>query len=154
MSGGYIIFIWIPSKKIKFSKRTVDIKPGLYVYIGSGMKNLFSRVKRHFKRGKKLHWHIDYLTEKYQIIGALVIESNTRVEDIIARYLIRKYPYIPEFGSTDTKNTSHLIYLGKDPDEFINFLKIFIDFISKNILNSSIYWFDGDEFVKVNDSRR
>ena len=34
---------------------------GDYIYTGSAMKNLKSRIARHRRKDKKLRWHIDYL---------------------------------------------------------------------------------------------
>jgi len=88
--------------EIKFIK-------GVYVYVGSGGRNVFKRLERHFKRVKKVRWHIDYLTSQFQPHSAYII-PNTSEEEIV-EILIRKYPYVRGFGSSDTKYPSHLFHL-------------------------------------------
>ena len=39
-----------------------DFPAGCYLYFGSALNGLESRVSRHLRRDKKLHWHVDYLT--------------------------------------------------------------------------------------------
>jgi Uri superfamily endonuclease len=34
---------------------------GTYIYTGSAMKGLAARLRRHCRREKKIHWHIDHL---------------------------------------------------------------------------------------------
>ncbi len=86
--------------KIEFGK-------GFYVYVGSA-KNSRKRILRHFKRNKKLHWHIDYLTsnENCSPLFAYVIEKD--VESQLANYLSKYYFSIKDFGASDTKDGSHL----------------------------------------------
>jgi Uri superfamily endonuclease len=40
---------------------TFIFQAGIYIYTGSARKNMDARLKRHFSRAKKMHWHIDYL---------------------------------------------------------------------------------------------
>ncbi len=39
-----------------------QLPSGYYFYTGSAKKNFEKRIERHFKKNKKLRWHIDYLT--------------------------------------------------------------------------------------------
>jgi Uri superfamily endonuclease len=39
----------------------IDFKKGYYVYVGSALNSIDSRVWRHLSKEKKLFWHIDYL---------------------------------------------------------------------------------------------
>lgn len=50
MNGCYCLIIeFNENKKLKIGSRLkIDFKKGCYVYIGSAMNNLKSRVKRHF----------------------------------------------------------------------------------------------------------
>ena len=58
MKGCYCLVIKVDAgKKLKIGKRLkIDFKPGYYVYIGSAMNNLESRVKRHLSKTKKLQF--------------------------------------------------------------------------------------------------
>jgi len=42
------------------------LTPGVYVYVGSarGPGGLSARIRRHLRREKRLHWHIDYITQQ------------------------------------------------------------------------------------------
>ncbi len=40
---------------------------GTYLYTGSAMNGLASRIGRHLRRAKKLHWHIDYLLRRADV---------------------------------------------------------------------------------------
>jgi Uri superfamily endonuclease len=73
--------------------------PGSYVYTGSAIRNLKTRVIRHISTQKKLHWHIDYLLSargirlsKIVLSGMDECELNRRTRGVIA---------VPGFGATD-----------------------------------------------------
>jgi len=38
-----------------------NLPHGYYVYVGSALGGLASRLRRHLRSEKRLHWHIDYL---------------------------------------------------------------------------------------------
>ena len=61
--GCYSLIIDLKRKKtIRVGKLGAAVFPsGTYVYTGSAMKGLGARLKRHCRRKKKIHWHIDYL---------------------------------------------------------------------------------------------
>lgn len=64
MKGSYCLIINVEKDtKIKIGKKLgiINFKKGCYVYVGSAMNSLESRVKRHLSDNKKKHWHIDYL---------------------------------------------------------------------------------------------
>ena len=67
MKGSYCLIINVEKDtKIKIGKKLgiINFKKGCYVYVGSAMNSLESRVKRHLSDNKKKHWHIDYLTKQ------------------------------------------------------------------------------------------
>ena len=50
------------AKNLRVGRLGVALFPqGIYVYTGSARNGLAARLRRHCKRNKKLHWHIDYL---------------------------------------------------------------------------------------------
>jgi len=74
---------------------------GNYVYTGSAKKNLEQRIKRHFKKEKKIRWHIDYLTSHP---GVKIIEVKRFSEPECQ--INQKTPgeiLIPGFGASDCK---------------------------------------------------
>jgi Uri superfamily endonuclease len=62
-AGCYSLIITLKrKKKISVGKLgTARFPAGTYIYTGSAMKGLSSRLRRHCRRKKNLHWHIDHL---------------------------------------------------------------------------------------------
>jgi Uri superfamily endonuclease len=50
-------------------------RKGLYVYTGSGGKNVLSRISRHLRKNKKMHWHIDYLLPFGKVVLIKIIRN-------------------------------------------------------------------------------
>jgi sugar fermentation stimulation protein A len=89
---------------------------GYYVYVGSAMRNLGARIRRHLKKTKKQHWHIDYLTAHANKFIPLPIRSSQRDECEIARALssfMQLGP--PGFGSSDCHCQTHLFFSESNP---------------------------------------
>jgi sugar fermentation stimulation protein A len=89
---------------------------GYYVYVGSAMSSLGARIRRHLKKSKKQHWHIDYLTAHAGKIIPLPVRSSQRDECEIAKALssIMK-PGPPGFGSSDCHCRTHLFFAETNP---------------------------------------
>jgi Uri superfamily endonuclease len=80
----------------------IKLKKGYYVYVGSGL----FRIERHYRKKKKLKWHIDYLLKKARIVGfALSRKKECKVASLFSRF-----QYIKNFGCSDCKCSSHLFY--------------------------------------------
>ena len=78
MKGSYCLIINVEKDtKIKIGKKLgiINFKKGCYVYVGSAMNSLESRVKRHLSDNKKKHWHIDYL----------LLNKNSKIEKIYTK---------------------------------------------------------------------
>ena len=93
-------------------KPRTELFAGRYFYGGSanGPGGLRSRLARHMRRGKSVHWHIDQLTERGSITGAWIVR-NGRECDLVAMLAPLPMP-IPGFGSSDcSRCLSHLLYL-------------------------------------------
>jgi len=115
----YLLFIKL-DRDISISVGSLGeilFKKGVYVYVGSGGRNIYKRVERHFKREKKLRWHIDYLTARYQPYKAWIIHGEDLDEERLASILIERYPYIKGFGATDSRHPSHLFYLKRREED-------------------------------------
>ncbi len=119
----YVLVINLPkgvSTNIR-SLGTVTFKPGTYIYIGSAnVKNPLARVLRHFKKNKKIKWHIDYLTTapEVRIITAIVCYGLTEeaIYNIIS-HLVFASAVAKRFGSTDCrKHSTHLFKLSRKHD--------------------------------------
>ncbi|MBU0474389.1 MAG: GIY-YIG nuclease family protein [Bacteroidetes bacterium] len=118
-SGVYVLELFaekVFSVSINKFKNTVFPK-GYYYYIGSAQKNLKSRIERHFKREKNIHWHIDHLTTHQNmktLASYVIIDAEKHVEAELANnfnnYFNSKIA-IEGFGNSDTKETkTHLFY--------------------------------------------
>lgn len=86
---------------------------GWYVYAGSahGPGGVGARLRRHFRRDKKVHWHVDRLTIAAGDILAVALEGGSECK--IVDRLIRSNDFIfPQdgFGSSDCRICrSHLL---------------------------------------------
>ena len=101
---------------------------GYYAYIGSALNGLNGRINRHLKKGKKLHWHIDYLLESATVKSVVTAKTEKRIECELAELFSGEFRRINGFGSSDCRCRSHLFYsengeeLGKAANEAIKSL--------------------------------
>lgn len=112
MKGTYLLFLKFDAEKnVKVGKLgCVTIKPGWYVYVGSGMNSLIKRVARHFKKDKTPRWHIDYITPLAKEKVVFLI-PNVKVECEVAKSLAKEFECVRGFGSSDCSCRSHLFYV-------------------------------------------
>jgi len=114
--GTYILIIHLSKKADilvgKFVKH--HFERGYYAYVGSALNSLDARLMRHFGyKQKKMHWHIDYLLERAEVVSAFVYESDTHNECRIAKAMASKFNVpVNKFGSSDCRCEGHLFYLG------------------------------------------
>jgi len=115
MKGVYCLLIRLKedSRLSIGSLGVLDFKAGYYVYVGSAMNSLKSRIKRHLRKGKKIFWHIDYLLEKAHVVDVFYGETNKRVECSLAEEISGHLNSIKKFGSSDCRCISHLFYSPK-----------------------------------------
>ncbi len=131
MKGCYCLIINLEkTSKIKIGKKLGYLKfdKGYYVYIGSAMNSLESRLNRHLSDDKKLHWHIDYLLKKSEITD-IIYNKNKKVECDLSQYMSTKTIGVEGFGCSDCDCESHLYYF-KNRKEAIECIKKAYDSIS------------------------
>ena len=124
MRGCYCLVICLEkTQKIKIGKKLgkIEFESGYYVYVGSAMNSLESRLKRHLSDDKKLHWHVDYFLEKSKIVD-IIYNENKKVECEVSQYLASKTKGITDFGCSDCECESHLYYF-KNRNEAIEHVK-------------------------------
>ena len=65
-SGSYILLLDLDNNlEIPVGKLgNISFQKGHYVYVGSALNGLDARIKRHLRKHKKIHWHIDYLLKE------------------------------------------------------------------------------------------
>jgi sugar fermentation stimulation protein A len=117
-SGIYIAILHLPKTvKITVGKLgTFNLKKGFYFYVGSAQRNLSARLERHAKKKKPLRWHIDYLSVKAEMLGAIAIPKPREFECQLAKKLSNMFePTVPSFGASDCKCTGHLFYARELP---------------------------------------
>ncbi len=137
--GTYVIIIELNnSKNIMIGKMGYFFfEKGYYLYVGSahGPGGLRSRIKRHLRKDKSRHWHIDYLMDKGSAIAVLFSSDNDKKECNWAS----RFNYAPDlsspvngFGSSDCACPSHLFFSKKNPGiiKLKNILKESVDFIT------------------------
>jgi sugar fermentation stimulation protein A len=128
-SGAYLLLLELKTdKRISVGKLgEIPFQKGFYVYVGSAMRELHKRLKRHERREKRLRWHIDYLRKYADRLKMIPILTPKKIECELAQNLKSLAQLlIPHFGSSDCNCQSHLFYFEKNP---LN-SKTFIDLLN------------------------
>jgi sugar fermentation stimulation protein A len=83
----------------------------VYFYVGSAQRNLSARLERHSRKRKTLRWHIDYLSTKAEMLGAITIAGQRELECKLAKKLGSMFELaVPGFGASDCRCGGHLFY--------------------------------------------
>jgi Uri superfamily endonuclease len=92
---------------------------GWYVYVGSALGGLGSRLRRHLRREKLRHWHVDALREMADLVRIAYRVGPERLECAVAATLAERSGAsrpVPRFGASDCRCPGHLIRFGDEPD--------------------------------------
>jgi len=129
--GSYLLIVKLAKRTAITAGRLPEslFPAGYYVYVGSAMSGLSSRLARHRRKNKKMHWHIDYLTAEASHVLPLPIRSSRRQECEIAGALssIRQTGQ-RGFGSSDCECATHLFYCPTNPLESEDFHQLLQNF--------------------------
>jgi Uri superfamily endonuclease len=96
-----------------------QIDPGYYIYCGSarGSGGCRARLKRHFARDKRKHWHVDHLSLQAAFLQALAIADGDECH--LAGILLQSRQFtvpVSGFGASDCKSCqSHLLHWHEGP---------------------------------------
>ncbi|MFB4204443.1 hypothetical protein KBTX_00723 [wastewater metagenome] len=94
-------------------------RSGYYAYVGSafGPGGVRARVARHARRGKAMHWHVDYLREHAVLASVWFAHSGTRLEHEWADALagLAGMEPVNGFGCSDCRCESHLFFSPAEP---------------------------------------
>ena len=92
----------------------VQFPRGYYLYFGSGLNGLDSRIQRHLRQEKILRWHVDYLASRAPVVEVWRIADGARWECVWAQAAIEQEgAFVPArgFGSSDCRCRTHLVRL-------------------------------------------
>ena len=112
-SGTYIaVFRLAGWRRIRVGKLgSFDFRGGVYFYVGSAQRNLSARIERHGRQEKPLRWHIDYLSAKATMLGAMIVPGPRERECELAGELRHIYELAnPGLGASDCRCGGHLFY--------------------------------------------
>ncbi len=121
MDGGcYIaVFELNRARRLRIGKLgTFDFPAGVYYYVGSALRSRDARLARHARRRKPLRWHVDYLSARARMLGAVLAPADWvgdgrtgPVECRLAAALERFARRRPAgFGASDCRCAGHLLY--------------------------------------------
>jgi len=85
----------------------VSLPPGWYVYTGRAARALVARVRRHLRRAKRAHWHIDFLLAaptcrvRRVVLASRCAADECRVHQAMGR-MVRSV--VPGFGASDCRS--------------------------------------------------
>lgn len=98
----------------------VELQQGFYIYVGSalGPGGVKARVERHWRSDKRLHWHLDYVTEYLTPVEAWYVNGTSRDEHRWAATLAAQSDIstVQAFGASDCSCGSHFFRSSDSPD--------------------------------------
>lgn len=112
--GAYVLIVHL-ADPVRFSRKNIGdaVLAGWHVYAGSarGAGGILSRLQRHFHSDKRVHWHVDELTNIAAEIWALAVAGGSEcgiVDRLLGSGLFE--PALRGFGSSDcTMCEAHLL---------------------------------------------
>ena len=90
---------------------TFEFPAGLYLYCGSALNGLEARIRRHLRRDKKRHWHVDHLTTLAPVVAVWWVADGKRRECRWTVEIMERGGQVVarRFGSSDCRCNSHLL---------------------------------------------
>ncbi len=125
-SGTYVLVIKLESSVPIERPKAMVLEEGIYVYVGSAKRGLLSRLRRHLSKGKKIHWHIDQLTEKATPVFFAALLGR-KLEQELSDFLEERFQVIEGFGSSDLSSKGNLFRVSS----LSSFLAEFKEFCEK-----------------------
>ena len=112
LKGTYCLIIHVCSDiTVQVGKLgSFDFGKGFYVYVGSALNSLESRLKRHLSNDKKLFWHVDYLLANLnvELVEIVFAVDDGKWECALASEVGVLGVGVKGFGCSDCKCSSHL----------------------------------------------
>lgn len=115
-SGAYGLIISL-LRPLQFKGHTLIAASYLYAGSAYGPGGLRARIARHFKDGKKAHWHVDRLTNAAGVGAAYALPGGSECAIVKAALKVKGVSApVPGFGGSDCRICpAHLLRL---PDGF------------------------------------
>jgi len=119
-SGSYALLLYLSQETSIGIGRLglLAFSAGYYVYVGSAMRCLHARIRRHLRTDKKMRWHIDYLRRQAVPVEVWIMPSPDRLECRWARSVAAMSGALDStrgFGSSDCSCRTHLLYFESRP---------------------------------------
>ena len=117
-SGVYIaVFYLAEARDISVGRLgRFRFRAGVYFYAGSAQRNLSARLERHGRKSKPLRWHVDYISVRAEMLGAIVVAGPRQHECELAKGLADMFERAaPRFGASDCQCAGHLFYAPQLP---------------------------------------
>jgi Uri superfamily endonuclease len=119
--GTYVLVLHAPRRRrLQIGALGRFVFPaGYYLYIGSALNGLPARLRRHLRKRKTCHWHIDYLRGCAEVVEIWYTVSSRRLEcrwARAARALEGARVPVAGFGSSDCSCPAHLVYTRHAPN--------------------------------------
>ncbi len=103
--GGYALLMRLDEPTVFLrGKERQTLESGWYVYAGSacGPGGVGARLRRHFRRDKTLHWHVDQLTVRAARTEAFAIAGGKECDIVTSLSRTGRFDFpIVGFGSSD-----------------------------------------------------
>jgi Uri superfamily endonuclease len=145
LKGGYALLIELDNNLVlKVKHKEFILRKGVYLYSGSALSGLESRVKRHIHNFQnknpiknlketdliKHHWHIDSLIPSAASMAVVYWECQFRTECLLVNFIKGEWAEpIRGFGNTDCKSKcgGHLLKCNTgNISETINLIRPFL----------------------------
>jgi Uri superfamily endonuclease len=129
--GSYLLMLRLAaSTQIQVGRLgRIEFRRGWYAYAGSafGPGGLAGRLRHHLRPVQKPHWHIDYLRAHARLMEAWMVVGPPRREHDWAQVMAEgpgAGKQVRGFGCSDCQCPSHLLYLGRRPEDDLIRIKL------------------------------
>jgi Uri superfamily endonuclease len=112
----------------------LSLGKGMYLYVGSAQNGLEKRIERHFRKEKRVFWHVDYLLENpsSKIVATFFKKAPRTSECAIAEAIGKRGEAVVGFGCSDCHCRGHLFRVND-----CDFLRAFMSEFQLNAMASN-----------------